>query len=49
MLSGDDGAVLTGSVRDNIPDATVALLVANEYGQDDYIKFSLLKEPGPGS
>jgi DNA-binding CsgD family transcriptional regulator len=32
--------LLTGSVRDNIPDAAVALLAANEYGQDDYIKFS---------
>lgn len=34
--------LLTGSVRDNIPDATVALLAANEYGQEDYIKFSEL-------
>jgi DNA-binding CsgD family transcriptional regulator len=34
--------LLTGSVRENIPDATVALLAANEYGQDDYIKFSEL-------
>jgi DNA-binding CsgD family transcriptional regulator len=32
--------LLTGSVRENIPDATVALLAANEYGEDDYIKFS---------
>src|SRR5690348_16643351 len=32
--------LLTGSVRENIPDATVALLAANEYGQDDYIKFA---------
>jgi len=32
--------LLTGSVRDNIPDTTVALLTANEYGQDDYNKFS---------
>jgi hypothetical protein len=27
--------LLTGSVRENIPDATVALLAANEYGHDD--------------
>lgn len=30
--------LLTGSVRDNIPDATVALLARNEYGEDDYNK-----------
>ena len=29
-------------VRENIPHATVALLAANEYGQDDYIKFAEL-------
>jgi hypothetical protein len=34
--------LLTGSVRENIPDAAVALLAANEYGQDDYIKFAEL-------
>src|SRR5436309_6084267 len=34
--------LLTGSVRENIPHATVALLAANEYGQDDYIKFAEL-------
>jgi DNA-binding CsgD family transcriptional regulator len=34
--------LLTGSVREDIPDATVALLAANEYGQDDYIKFAEL-------
>jgi DNA-binding CsgD family transcriptional regulator len=34
--------LLTGSIRENVPDATVALLAANEYGQDDYIKFSEL-------
>jgi regulatory LuxR family protein len=34
--------LLTGSVRENIPDTTVALLAANEYGEDDYIKFSEL-------
>src|ERR1700760_1377035 len=32
--------LLTGSVRENIPDTTVALLAANEYGEKDYIKFS---------
>jgi DNA-binding CsgD family transcriptional regulator len=34
--------LLTGSIRENVPDATVALLAANEYGEDDYIKFSEL-------
>ena len=34
--------LLTGSVRENIPDTTVALLAANEYGEKDYIKFSEL-------
>ena len=34
--------LLTGSVRENIPDITVALLAANEYGENDYIKFSEL-------
>jgi len=34
--------LLTGAVRENIPDAAVALLAANEYGQDDYIKFAEL-------
>jgi DNA-binding CsgD family transcriptional regulator len=32
--------LLTGSVRENVPDVTVALLAANEYGQDDYNKFA---------
>src|ERR671923_2811314 len=34
--------LLNGSVRENIPDITVARLAANEYGEDDYIKFSEL-------
>src|SRR2546427_2290097 len=34
--------LLTGAVRDNIADPAVALLAANEYGEDDYIKFSEL-------
>ena len=38
--------LLTGSVRENIADATVALLARNEYAQDDYIKFSELARRG---
>lgn len=34
--------LLTGSVQENIPDTTVALLARNEYAEDDYIKFSEL-------
>jgi hypothetical protein len=34
--------LLTGSVRENIPDETVVLLARNEYAQDDYLKFAAL-------